>query len=75
MMKNYTTKESQLERVVEQIFDKPTPHILEEIIELEAIVEIPVLQFEFILLMVAFFFCCGIERCTLYFLTKKIQFN
>ena len=71
MMKNYTTKESQLERVVEQIFDKPTPHILEEIIELEAIVEIPVLQFEFIFVDGSFFFCCGMERCTLYFFDKE----
>ena len=61
MMKNYTTKESQLERVVEQIFDKPTPHILEEIIELEAIVEIPVLQFEFFFIDGSFFFAVALS--------------
>ena len=36
--------------VVEQNVDVPMPQILKEIVEIEAIVDIPVLQFEFILL-------------------------
>ena len=48
MMKNCTTTENQLERVVEKIFNMTMPPILEEIVEIEAIVDIPVLQFEFI---------------------------
>ena len=47
MMKNGTTVENQLERVVEQIFNMTMPQILEEFVEIEAIVDTPVLQFEF----------------------------
>ena len=68
MMKNCTTTKGQLERVVEQIFTTPVPQILEELIELEEIVDIPVLQIEFILFSgrsFSFFFCCGMVRCIL----------
>ena len=34
-------------RVIEQNMDVPMPQILEEIVEIEAIVDIPVLQSEF----------------------------
>ena len=64
MMKNVgTTTENPLERVVEQIFNMSMPQILEEIVEIEAIVDIPVLKFEFIFLVNSSFFCCGMERC------------
>ena len=56
--------EKELERVVEQNTDVPMPQILEEIVEIAAIVDIPVLQLEFIFL-VSVFFCCGMERCTI----------
>ena len=42
----------------------PMPQILEEIVEIEAIVDIPVLQFVFIFHVNCSFFCCCIERCT-----------
>ena len=43
--------EKELERVVEQNTDVPMPQILEEIVEIAAIVDIPVLQLEFIFLV------------------------
>ena len=39
--------ETESERVVEQNIDEPVPQILKEIVEIDAIVDIPVLHFEF----------------------------
>ena len=47
-MMNCTTTENQLDRVVEQNTDVPMPQILEEIVEVEAVVDIVVSQSEFI---------------------------
>ena len=66
-MKNSTTTEINLERVVEQIFNTPTPQIPEEIVENEALADIPVLQFEFICGSNPFFLCCGMERWASFF--------
>ena len=41
-----------MERVVEQIIDAPMPQILQEIVEFEEFVDIPVLQIEFVFLVV-----------------------
>ena len=49
-------------RVIEQNMDVPMPQILEEIVEIGAIVDILVLQFDFILQVSSV--CCGKERCT-----------
>ena len=43
-------------RVIEQNMDVPMPQILEGIVETEAIVDIPVLQSEFIFLVNSCFF-------------------
>ena len=72
MMKICTTTEIQLERVVEHVFNTPMQQIMEEIVEFEEIVDIPVLQIGFIFVGVTFL-CCGIERCT--FFEKKINFT
>ena len=48
-----------MERVVEQIIDAPMPQILEEIVEFEEFVDIPVLQIEFVFLVVVTLFFFG----------------
>ena len=45
-----------LERVVEQIIDAPMPQILQEIVEFEEFVDIPVLQIELFFLVVTLSF-------------------
>ena len=47
--------EIQLERVVEQIFNPPMPQIMEDIVEVENIVEIPFLQIDFFVVVTFFF--------------------
>ena len=65
--------QNESERVVEQYFDAPMPQIMEEIVKVEAIVDISVQQIEFFFgWSFCLFFCCGMERCTrIYFFKKK----
>ena len=66
--------ETELEHVAEQNVDVPMPQSLEKTVEFEEIVDMPVLQFELIFLVDSrFFFCCGMERCTLFLF--QIQFQ
>ena len=72
MMKNYTSTEIQLERFVKQIFNTPMPQILQEIVEFEEIVGIPVSQIEFVFLKCSnTCLCFGMERCAFF----VIHFN
>ena len=75
-MKNCTTTENQLERVVEQIFNMTMPQIPEEIVEIEAIVDIPVLQFEFIFLVNSSFFLLWHGALNVFFCSQLlVEFN
>ena len=66
--------ETELERIAEHVIDVPMPQILEEIVEIEAIVDISVLQFEFIFHVHSFFFAVAWSAARLSLFIFWLQF-